>query len=190
LPEEPEGEAEFGNTEFPPLIDFYVKLKGNEGVKTFDKETAEYVTGDVTYAQSFRISRELRLKTISLAMHRFGGRLGSLWVDIVKDDGSRPGMEGVRSMPLSLDSVAYHPGYSWFDFRFAAAQFDEGPVLKPGRYWIVLRRSKDAIVNWFYIPGNPYGEPGEARSTARGIDWSNIMNYDFNFMVRGVFLRP
>lgn len=188
-PEGPEGEAEFGNIDFPPLIDLFVKLKGDEGKKTFDKETSEYVTGEVTFAQSFRISRGLRLSSVSLAMHKFGGRLGSLWVDIVRDDGGRPSMDGVRSLPLSLDTVSYHPGYKWFDFRFSPAP-DGAPVLEPGRYWIVLRRSKDAIVNWFYIPGNPYGEPGEARSTAKGIDWSNIMNYDFNFKVRGVFLRP
>lgn len=178
------GHVDFGNIEFPAQVGFFVVTGADVGRKTFDKETAEYVTGDFTYAQAFTVEKTMRLDKVSLAMHKFGGRFGSLWLDVVKDNDGRPGMEGVRSMPLGLDTVKYHPGYSWFDFHFAADEMQR-PRLQPGRYWIVLRRSKDAIVNWFYTPGNQYGSADDARSTEKGIDWSNIMNYDFNFKVSG-----
>ncbi|MBI3754332.1 MAG: transglutaminase domain-containing protein [Deltaproteobacteria bacterium] len=180
---------EFGNMDFPSLVDIFVKAKGEErGYKTLDKETAEYVTSEYTYAQAFTITRPLKLETIALAMHKFGGRAGSLWIDVVKDDKGKPGMEGIRSFPLNLDAIKYFPGYQWFPFKFSEEPPDN-PVLTPGRYWIVLRKSKDAIVNWFYIPGNPYGDPDDTRSTAQGIDWSNILNYDFNFKVTGAYLK-
>ncbi|MDO8426772.1 MAG: transglutaminase family protein [Deltaproteobacteria bacterium] len=186
-PEEPKPPAkeitEFGNTEFPSLMDFYIKSKEDVGRKTFDKETAEYVTGAHTFAQAFTIPRSLKIDAVSLAMHKFGGRAGSLWIDVVKDDRGRPGMEGLRSLPLLLDTVPYYPGYKWLGFGFG----DE-PALPPGKYWIILRHSRDAVVNWFYTPGNAYGGPDDARSTEAGIDWSNIMNYDFNFSVKGAFL--
>lgn len=180
---------EFGNMDFPERMNFYVTGQDNAGYKTFDKETAEYVTGDVTYAQAFTVENSLKVERVSLAMHKFGGRLGSLWVDVVADSNGRPGSsEGVRSMPLFLDAVTYHPGYKWFDFTFSRTAEDR-PVLKPGRYWVILRRSRDAIVNWHYTPGNFYGGPEDARSTEKGIDWSNLMNHDFNFKVRGAYLN-
>ncbi|MBI5888590.1 MAG: transglutaminase domain-containing protein [Deltaproteobacteria bacterium] len=182
----PGGVVEFGNLDFASLMDFYVKAKGDTGQKTFDKETAEYVTGPAAYAQAFTVDKGLRLETISLAMHKFGGRIGSLWMDVVNDENGKPGMQGIRSMPLNLDTVSYVPGYKWFDFKFFSDPSDQ-PELKPGKYWIVLRHSKDAVVNWFYTPGNQYGGLDDARSTASGIDWSYIMNADFNFKVRGVY---
>jgi len=180
--------VELGNLDFPTLMDFYVKVAGEAGLgrRTLDKETAEYVTGDVTYAQAFTIKRPLRLDTVSLAMHKFGGRLGSLWIDVVRDKDGRPGMQGARSRPLTLDTVGYAPGYKWFDFAFSTPGASDGPVLQPGRYWIILRRSKDAIVSWFYTPGNRTGGVDDTRSTARGIDWSNVLNLDFNYRVRGL----
>ena len=181
--------VEFGNMDFPSLIDVFTKTKGEEqGYKTLDKETAEYVTAEHTYAQAFAIARPLKLEEINLAMHKFGGRAGSLWLDVVKDDNGKPGMEGVRSFPLNLDVVKYSPGYQWFPFRFAKESSDN-PLLAPGRYWIILRKSKDAIVNWFYIPGNPYGDADDTRSTSQGIDWSDILNYDFNFKAIGMYLE-
>ncbi|MDP2689766.1 MAG: hypothetical protein Q8P48_06610 [Deltaproteobacteria bacterium] len=56
-------------------------------------------------------------------------------------------------------------------------------------YWIILRHSRDAAVNWFYTPGNRYGGPDDSRSTAEGTLWPDIMNYDFNFRVRGALAR-
>lgn len=176
------GPVEFGNMVFQSLVDFYAKSTEG-GVRTFDKETAEYVTGEETYAQAFFVEKKLRLDSISLAMHKFGGRQGSLWIDVVKDNGGRPGMEGMRSLPLSLDTVRYHPGYKWFDFSFSGSA--EERTLEAGRHWIVLRRSKDAVINWLYTPGNRYGSPDDVRSTAKGADWPNILNIDFNFRVRG-----
>lgn len=179
----PEGKAiEIGNTVFAPLTDFYANIRADSGQRTFDKETAEYVTGEHTFAQAFVVDAPMTVNSVSLAMHKFGGRLGSLWIDVVNDAGGRPGMEGVRSLPLPLDTVAYHPGYKWFGFRFGGS---DGPVLKPGRYWIILRKSRDAVVSWAYTPGNRYNGPDDARSTEAGIDWPNIMNYDFNFRVTG-----
>ncbi|MBI5237308.1 MAG: transglutaminase domain-containing protein [Deltaproteobacteria bacterium] len=176
------GPVEFGNMGFQSLVDFYAKTTEG-GVRTFDKETAEYVTGAETFAQAFFVEKSIRLDSISLAMHKFGGRLGSLWIDVVKDVGGRPGMEGIRSLPLSLDTVAYHPGYKWFDFSFSGSHDER--TLEAGRYWIVLRHSKDAVINWLYTPGNRYGSPDDVRSTEKGADWPNILNIDFNFRVRG-----
>lgn len=188
VPEEPSGiVVEFGNMDFPDLADLFVSIKADVGRKTFDKETAEYVTGDDTFSQAFTVKRPLSLATVSLAMHKFGGRLGSLWIDVVRDSNGRPGNDGVRSMPLSLDTVSYSPGYKWFDFTFSRSEADR-PLLEPGRYWIILRRSKDAVVNWFYTPGNSYGTSDDARSSAGALDWPNVLNYDFNFKVRGVYL--
>lgn len=176
------GPVEFGNMDFQSLVDFYAKSTEG-GVRTFDKETAEYVTGEETFAQAFSVEKKLRLDSISLAMHKFGGRQGSLWIDVVKDNGGRPCMEGMRSFPLSLDAVQYHPGYKWFDFSFSGSA--EERTLEAGRYWIVLRRSKDAVVNWLYTPGNRYGSPDDVRRAAKGADWPDILNIDFNFRVRG-----
>jgi len=178
--------VEFGNMNFPSLIDIYVNSGAQAGRKTFDKETSEHVTGEYAYAQAFVIDRPLRVDEISLAMHKFGGRLGGLWIDVVRDDNGRPGMEGSRSLPLSLDTVPYYPGYKWFLFRFSRGA-DDSPVLAPGRHWIILRHTKDAVVSWFYTPGNQWGSPDDARSTASGIGWSYVMNYDFSFKVKGVY---
>jgi len=178
------GIVEFGNIMFAPLTDFYTDIKADSGQRTFDKETSEYVTGEHTFAQAFVVDAPMRMEAVSLAMHKFGGRLGSLWIDVVNDAGGRPGMEGIRSLPLMLDTIAYHPGYKWFDFRFQDFT-DEGESLKPGKYWIILRKSRDAVVSWAYTPGNRFGGPDDARSTEAGIDWPNIMNYDFNFKVTG-----
>ena len=199
---------EFGNMAFPSFVDIFTKSKGEElGYKTLDKETAEYVTSEYTYAQAFSIERPLRIDEINLAMHKFGGRAGSLWIDVVKDEKGKPSMEGIRSYPLNLDTIKYFPGYQWFPFKFSKespvspmgpliegdrgrqGQASDNPVVAPGRYWIILRRSKDAIINWFYIPGNPYGDADDTRSTAQGIDWSNILNYDFNFKVTGMYVE-
>jgi len=48
----------------------------------------------------------------------------------------------------------------------------------------VLRHSGDVIMNWFYIPGNPYGDADDTRSTIKGFKWEDILNYDFVFKVK------
>lgn len=176
--------VEIGNTDFPHVMRFDVSPDAGSGRKTFDKETAEFVTGEYAFAQAFTVESPVRVELVSLAMHKFGGRLGSLWIDVVRDEGGRPGTEGVRSLPLPLDTVKYYPGYRWYDFSFFGAR-GEGPLLAPGVWWIILRRSKDAIVNWFYTPGNRYGHEKDTRSTKSGIGWSYVLNADFNFRVTG-----
>lgn len=190
-PEKPKAPKyiEFGNLDFPELIGLFQQGKDKlEGFKTLNKETAEYVTSEYTYAQAFAIDKPLKIEEINLAMHKFGGRAGSLWVDVVKDNNGKPGMEGIRSFPLNLDEIKYTPGYKWFPFKFKKEGMD-APQIEKGRYWIILRRSKDAIVNWFYIPGNPFGDADDTRSTEKGIDWMNILNYDFNFKVAGYVME-
>ena len=44
-----DGVVEFGNILFAPLTDFYTDIKLESGERTFDKETAEYVTGEHTF---------------------------------------------------------------------------------------------------------------------------------------------
>ena len=94
------GPVEFGNMVFQSLVDFYAKSTEG-GVRTFDKETAEYVTGEETFAQAFFVEKKLMLDSVSLAMHQFGGRLGSLLIDVVQDNRGSPAMEGLRILPLA-----------------------------------------------------------------------------------------
>jgi transglutaminase-like putative cysteine protease len=175
--------VEFGNTDFPSLVDVY-QVIGDRGVRILDKETTEYVTSRYVYAQAFDVEHAMRMQTISLAMRKFGGD-GTVYVDIVADDNGRPSsLAGVRSTPIFIDQIAKRPGYYWVDFGFPS---DTDFVhLKKGRYWIVLRYSGEAIMNWFYIPGNPYGDGDDTRSTLKGYKWEDIQNYDFVFKVRGI----
>ncbi|RME64436.1 MAG: transglutaminase domain-containing protein, partial [Nitrospirae bacterium] len=176
-PEVPKGKVfEFGNMEFPSLVNIY-KVVGDKGVRILDKETAEYVTSRYVYAQAFEVSKPIKVYKVSLAMHKFGGD-GTVYIDLVKDRRGRPGFIGQRSLPVFLENIKRRPGYYWVDFSFV-----EPVELTPGRYWIVLRHSGDVIMNWFYIPGNPYGEPDDTRSTQKGYRWEDILNYDFVFKV-------
>jgi transglutaminase-like putative cysteine protease len=177
------GMIEFGNMEFPELVDIY-RIVGDRGVKILDKETAEYVTSRYVYAQAFTLENILTLHGVSLAMRKFGGD-GTLYIDIVKDEDGKPGFSGERSFPVYMGDIKSRPGYYWVDFAFAKAK-EPLPVLKPGKYWIVLRHSGEAIVNWFYIPGNPYGDGDDTRSTVKGYKWEDISNYDFVFKIKGM----
>ena len=154
------------------------------GMRILDKETSEYATSSHVYAQAIQVEQDMALEKISLAMHKFGGD-GTLYLDFVIDDGGKPGLiAGIRSQPLFLDKVSRRPGYSWVDFNYT----DDGgrPLVKKGKYWIVLRHSGDAILTWFYIPGKPYSRGDDTRSTAKGYKWEDILNYDFVFKVRGI----
>lgn len=175
------GDIEFGNMEFPTFVDLY-RVSGNEATKILDKETAEYVTSQHRYAQAFAIEDPLLLRGVALAMRRFGGD-GALYVDVVKDEQGRPSLSGLRSLPVSLSEIRSRPGYYWIDFAFAKGK-EVPPRLEAGRYWIIPRHSGEAIVNWFYIPGNPYGDAEDTRSTVRGYKWEDLLNYDFAFMVK------
>lgn len=175
----------FGNMEFPNLVDSF-SIKGDTGTRILDKETSEYVTSRYIYAQAFVVRDAMKLDQVSLAMRRFGGD-GSVYVDVVRDDGGRPGLpgqvEGIRSNFIDLEKITRKPGYYWVDFPLP-----ERFSMKPGKYWIILRNSGEAIMNWFYIPGKPYGEGDDTRSTARGFQWEDILNYDFVFKVSGIAL--
>jgi transglutaminase-like putative cysteine protease len=182
-PKPVKGIREFGNMEFPNLVDMY-QVVGDQGVRILDKETAEYVTSRYVYAQAFTVENTLTLYGISLAMRKFGGD-GTLYIDIVKDEDGKPGFSGERSLPVSMSDIRFRPGYYWLDFAFAKGK-EPMPVLTPGKYWIILRHSGEAIVNWFYIPGNPYGDSDDTRSTIKGYKWEDILNYDFVFKVKGM----
>jgi hypothetical protein len=173
---------EFGNMDFPNLVDTY-RITGSSGTKVLDKETSEYVTSTSVYAQAVKVESDFIMEKVSLAMHKFGGD-GSVFLDFVADDNGKPSLEGLRSMPVFLDRIPRRPGYYWVDFNFNTGT--SGPPVPAGKYWIVLRRSGDAILNWFYIPGKPYSGGDDTRSTAKGYKWEDILNYDFVFKVRGV----
>jgi transglutaminase-like putative cysteine protease len=172
---------EFGNMEFPSLVNAY-KITGNTGIETLDAETAEYVTSTNIYAQAFKTDRPFRVETISLAVHAFGGD-GTVYIDLISDNNGKPGLKGIRSFPLFLDKIKKKQGYYWVDFKFP--QDDVNAYLKNGKYWILLRRSGEAIITWFYTPGKSYGDPEDTRSTIKGYRWEDILNYDFVFKVRG-----
>lgn len=173
----------FGNMEFPALVNLY-NVKGNTGTRVFERETSEYVTSSYIFAQAVQLRDRISLEKISLAMRKFGGD-GSVYIDLVKDKDGRPDiMQGIRSNMLDLEKVPRKPGYYWVDFSFPP-DGNKPQQLVPGKYWIVFRASGEAIMNWFYIPGKPYSEGDDTRSTAKGFRWEDILNYDFVFKVSG-----
>lgn len=179
-----QGMIVFGNMRFPKTLNLYT-ISGNRGEASLERETAEYATSSSVYAQAFMLDRPLQLDKVSLAMKKFGGD-GTVYLDIVADDGGKPGLtQGVRSQPIYLENIRRLPGYGWLDFTIPA---DSDPF-QPGKYWMVLRRSGEAILNWYYTPGKPYGGPDDTRSTARGWQWEDILTYDFVFKVSGRELR-
>jgi transglutaminase-like putative cysteine protease len=171
----------FGNMEFPNLVDGY-SVQGDTGTRILDKETSEYVTSHYIYSQAFILKDGLALDKVSLAMRKFGGD-GTVYIDLVQDQGGKPNiLAGMRSDLVSLENISRKPGYYWVDFSFP---HDAQSRLKPGKYWIVFRYSGEAIMNWYYIPGKPYSDSDDTRSTAKGFQWEDILNYDFVFKVSG-----
>jgi transglutaminase-like putative cysteine protease len=174
--------VELGNRDFPSLVEMY-HVDGNVGQRSFDRETAEYATSRYLYAQAFTLDAPLSLTDAALAMRKFGGD-GTVYLDVVQDDGGKPGLTGVRSMPVSLEKIARKPGYYWVDFTLP-----EKTTLTPGKYWLVLRHSGEAIMNWFYTPGKRVGGPDDSRSTARGWQWEDVLAGEFVYRVRGVIAK-
>lgn len=176
----------FGNMEFPNLVNLY-NVEGNTGTRVFERETSEYVTSGYIYAQALQVEKPMRLERISLAMRKFGGD-GSIYIDLVKDKGGKPDiLQGIRSNLVDLEKITRKPGYYWVDFSFPLENYKPQQLL-PGKYWIVLRTSGEAIMNWFYTPGKPYSDSDDTRSTAKGFGWEDILNYDFVFKVTGKML--
>ncbi|MCX5716809.1 MAG: transglutaminase-like domain-containing protein, partial [Nitrospirae bacterium] len=97
-PPKKKGVIEFGNTDFPALVDVY-QVVGNEATRILDKETAEYVTSRYIYEQAFTVTDTMTMYEVSLAMRKFGGD-GTLYIDIVKDENGKPGFAGERSLPV------------------------------------------------------------------------------------------
>ncbi|MBI3584924.1 MAG: transglutaminase domain-containing protein [Nitrospinae bacterium] len=183
--------AEFGNLNFPEVIDIFAEYKKKETAATatdvsmsssFVVESAEYVTDKEVFAQSFELNTPMMIKDISLAMHKFGGTHGDLWIEIVEDKNGSPTGDKIESDRIPINNIKYFNGYKWIPFSLERQKI----ILSPARYWAVLRYSGDAIFNWFYIYGNPYGIPDDTKSKMpEGSDWNNILSYDFNFRVRG-----
>lgn len=173
----------FGNMDFPALVNLY-NVKGDTGTRVFERETSEYVTSRHIFAQAIQVENRMNLEKISLAMRKFGGD-GAVYIDLVKDKGGKPDiMQGIRSNLLDLEKVSRKPGYYWVDFSFPL-EGNKPQQLVPGKYWIVFRASGEAIMNWFFTPGKPYGQGDDTRSTAKGFQWEDILNYDFVFKVTG-----
>lgn len=63
--------------------------ENNKGQRILDKETGEYVTSKDLFAQWFELSEMVRLKEISLALHKFGGD-GAISLDILEDKNGKP----------------------------------------------------------------------------------------------------
>ena len=155
-------------------------MDGNVGQRSFDRETAEYATSKNLFAQAFTLDTPLDLKDASLAMRKFGGD-GTVYIDLVRDEGGKPSLDGVRSIPVSLEKITRKPGYYWVDFALP-----ENTTLKPGKYWLALCHSGEAIMNWFYTPGKRVGGLDDSRSTARGWQWEDVLAGEFVYRVGGV----
>ena len=174
------GQIVIGNTEFPSFVDLYT-VTGNRATEIYDAETAEYVTSSTIYAQAFELQGPVEVGSVSLALKRFGGD-GTAFIDIVDDEAGKPGQKGLRSMPVCLDRLERRRGYDWGNFP---VPHDIPAVLDKGKHWIILRHSGEAVVNWFYSPGKRYGGMHDTRSTGKGLNWEDILGYDFVFKVTG-----
>jgi hypothetical protein len=183
----------YGNLEFPEDVDFaFPRVTKNTGKDAFEMsrnfivETAEYVTTKATqYAQVAVLKQPVKLKTVGLALHKFGGE-GWLWVDIFKDEDGKPGAPLYTTKMINLDQISLKPGYRWADFTFEG----EPPVLMPGSYWIALGFSGTPIINWFYTYGKPVGPVYGTRY--KGVfqdDWSGALSYEFNYRLKGLTVK-
>ena len=180
----------FGNLDFPVGVDFvFARGPAKKGAedeyemrKNFMVETAEYVTTKLTqYAQIVVLKKPVKLVKVGLALHKFGGS-GQLWIDLMKDEGGKPGNVLAASDWKILSELSAKPGYDWVDFEFTK----ESPVLSPGKYWIGLGFTGSPIVNWFYTYGKPVGPVNGTRY--KGVyesDWSGALAYEFNYRVAG-----
>lgn len=182
---------EFGNLEFPASLRIFRAAPSGSasGAATarpsFVVETADYATGGEELAQAFRVDEPVALTDIALALQKFGGQSGELWIELREDRGRKPGPLIVESDRLPVARLIDRAGYRWVVFGIARPQ--QGLVLAPGRYWAILRSRGDGIFNWYFALGNAYGDPDDSRSSPRGVgDWSNVLNYRFNFRITGL----
>jgi transglutaminase-like putative cysteine protease len=183
VPQKPGTRVEIGNRDFPALVEMY-QVTGTVGRRSFDRETAEYATSRYLFAQAFTLEAPLALTDVGLAMRKFGGD-GTVYLDVVRDDGGKPSLDGIRSTPVALEKITRRPGYYWVDFTLPPKS-----TLRPGKYWLVLRHSGEAIMNWFYTPGKRVNGSDDTRSTARGWQWEDVLAGEFVYRVRGVVEKP
>ena len=180
----------FGNLEFPEGVNFtfsreFENAEGSESQqlkKNFLVETAEYVTSKLQYAQTFILDQPIQLQKIGLALNKFGGS-GILWLELYENKNGKPGSFAAKSKPLNLSNMSGKQGYFWEDFDFA----DQGLLLSPDRYWIVLKYDGSPIVNWFYSYGKPVGPIDGTRYTSfSDKNWDKSLGYEFNYRVVGM----
>ncbi|MCE5261943.1 MAG: transglutaminase-like domain-containing protein [Deltaproteobacteria bacterium] len=183
----------YGNLAFPEGVDFaFPRVTRSAGGDAFEMrrnflvETAEYVTTNVTqYAQVVILQKPVRLETVGLALHNFGGE-GALWIDIFADRDGKPGPPLTASSLINVEEISPRPGYRWVDFDFGR----ENTVLMPGAYWIALGFSGSPIVNWFYTYGKPVGPVhGTRYKQLFQRDWSGALSYEFNYRIVGRTIR-
>ncbi|MBN2410286.1 transglutaminase domain-containing protein [candidate division KSB1 bacterium] len=180
-----------GNLDFPENVSFLsprgpaTKNKAGEMEmrKNFLVETAEYVTTKGNqYAQTFILTKPVKLKQVGLALHNFGGD-GQLWIELFKDDGEgKPGEYIATSEYLPVKNIPFSPGYAWVDFDFSKFS----TALSPGRYWIALGFTGSPVINWFYTYGKPVGPIGGTRyKTLFDETWSRCLTFEFNYRIEG-----
>lgn len=181
----------FGNLEFPREIRLFEPAKFEGGgqytqERNYMVETAEYLTGDTVYAQALEPDRPVLVKDFSLALHRFGGETGELWLELYEEGSNGPGKLVAKSRPVPVNSIRTPPSrYDWVVFSFEG----QNTIMQDRRYWIIPKYSGDAIVNWFYMYGKVVSPEEGTRArprTVSGPDWNQILNIEFNFRLRGL----
>jgi transglutaminase-like putative cysteine protease len=179
----------FGNLEFPREIRLFEPVKtSGKGQYSLEQnymvETAEYVTGDTLYAQAFEIDQPMLLTDLSLALHRFGGESGELWVELYEDNDG-PGTLVTKSRPVQSSAIRTPANrYEWVPFSFEGSRTI---AQENRRYWIILKFTGDPIINWFYTYGKVVSpEDGTRATLAKQVRWNQILNNEFNFRLRGL----
>jgi len=179
----------FGNLEFPREIRLFEPVKtSGKGQYSLEQnymvETAEYVTGDTLYAQAFEIDQPMLLTDLSLALHRFGGEGGQLWIELYEDNDG-PGKLLTKSRPVPSAAIRTPANrYEWVPFSFEGSKMI---VQENRRYWIILKFTGDPIINWFYTYGKVVSpEDGTRATLAKQVVWNQILNNEFNFRLRGL----
>lgn len=179
----------FGNLEFPREIRLFEPVKtSGKGQYSLEQnymvETAEYVTGDTLYAQAFEVDQPMLLTDLSLALHRFGGESGELWIELYEDNDG-PGALITKSRPVQSAAIRTPANrYEWVPFPFEGSK----TIVKENRrYWIILKFTGDPIINWFYTYGKVVSpEDGTRATLAKKVRWNQILNNEFNFRLRGL----
>ncbi len=179
----------FGNLEFPHEIRLFEPVKtSGKGQYSLEQnymvETAEYVTGDTLYAQAFEVDQPMLLTDLSLALHRFGGESGKLWIELYEDNDG-PGTLLTRSRPVQSAAIRTPANrYEWVPFSFEGSKTI---AQENRRYWIILKFTGDPIINWFYTYGKVVSpEDGTRATLAKQVVWNQILNNEFNFRLRGL----